>query len=33
MSGLNHVSNWIWAVLFLGLVGVVIWGWVFDFAH
>jgi hypothetical protein len=24
-------SNWIWAVLFLALTGVVVWGWAFDF--
>ncbi len=30
---LSHVSNWIWAALFLALVGVVVWGWVYDFAH
>jgi hypothetical protein len=24
-------SNWLWAVLFLALVGVVVWGWAFDF--
>jgi hypothetical protein len=26
------VANWLWAVLFLALTGVVVWGWVFDFA-
>jgi len=29
----NLVSNWIWAALFLALVGIVVWGWVFDFSH
>jgi hypothetical protein len=28
----NLISNWLWAVIFLALVGVVIWGWVFDFS-
>jgi hypothetical protein len=23
--------NWIWAALVLALIGVVIWGWAFDF--
>jgi hypothetical protein len=26
------VSNWVWAVLFLALTGLVVWGWAFDFA-
>ena len=26
------VSNWIWAALVLALIGVVIWGWAFDFS-
>jgi hypothetical protein len=25
-------SNWLWATLVLALIGVVIWGWVFDFS-
>jgi hypothetical protein len=25
-------SNWLWFVLVLALTGVVVWGWVFDFA-
>ena len=24
-------SNWLWAVIVLCLIGVVIWGWAFDF--
>jgi hypothetical protein len=26
-------SNWLWAVIFLTLTGVVVWGWAFDFAR
>jgi hypothetical protein len=25
-------SNWLWAALVLALIGVVIWGWAFDFS-
>jgi hypothetical protein len=24
-------SNWLWAALVLALIGVVVWGWAFDF--
>jgi hypothetical protein len=24
-------SNWLWALLVLALIGVVVWGWAFDF--
>jgi hypothetical protein len=24
-------SNWLWAIVVLALIGVVIWGWAFDF--
>ena len=25
------LSNWVWALIVLALIGVVIWGWAFDF--
>jgi hypothetical protein len=25
-------SNWLWAAIVLALIGVVIWGWAFDFS-
>jgi hypothetical protein len=25
-------SNWLWAIIVLGLIGVVVWGWAFDFS-
>jgi len=25
-------SNWLWAALVLALIGVVVWGWAFDFS-
>jgi hypothetical protein len=30
---LSEVSNSVWLVLVLVLIGIVIWGWAFDFAH
>jgi len=30
---LSEVSNWIWLLLILGLIGVIVWGWAFDFAR
>jgi hypothetical protein len=30
---LTEVSNWVWLFLILALIGVVIWGWAFDFWH
>jgi len=24
--------NWLWAIIVLALIGVVIWGWAFDFS-
>ena len=24
-------SNWLWSLIVLALIGVVIWGWAFDF--
>ena len=26
------LSNWLWVIIVLGLIGVVIWGWAFDFS-
>jgi hypothetical protein len=25
-------ANWLWAIIVLALIGVVIWGWAFDFS-
>jgi hypothetical protein len=25
-------SNWLWAAIVLALIGVVVWGWAFDFS-
>jgi hypothetical protein len=25
-------SNWLWAAVVLALIGIVIWGWAFDFS-
>jgi hypothetical protein len=27
------VSNWIWLLIVLALIGVVVWGWVWDFGR
>jgi hypothetical protein len=32
VRGRSLASNWLWAIIFLGLTGIVVWGWVFDFA-
>jgi len=26
-------SNWFWALLVLALIGIVVWGWTWDFVH
>ena len=31
VTGPYLFSNWLWAVIVLCLIGVVIWGWAFDF--
>jgi hypothetical protein len=28
-----HRSNWFWALLVLALIGIVVWGWAWDFHH
>jgi hypothetical protein len=28
----RELPDWLWAALVLGLIGVVIWGWAFDFS-
>jgi len=33
VRGRQLVSNWAWALVFLTLTGVVVWGWAFDFAR
>jgi hypothetical protein len=25
------LSNWVWAFIVLALIGIVVWGWAFDF--
>jgi hypothetical protein len=32
LRGRYLYSNWLWALIVLGLTGVVVWGWAFDFA-
>jgi hypothetical protein len=32
MRGRFLASNWAWALVFLALTGIVVWGWAFDFA-
>jgi hypothetical protein len=31
VRGRDVLSNWLWLALVLALVGVVVWGWVYDF--
>jgi len=32
LRGRYLFSNWLWGLIVLALVGVVVWGWAFDFA-
>jgi hypothetical protein len=32
LRGPYIVSNWLWAIIVLALIGIVIWGWAFDFS-
>jgi hypothetical protein len=29
---MRELPNWLWAALVLALIGVVVWGWAFDFS-
>ncbi len=31
VRGRYLLSNWLWTIIVLGLIGIVIWGWAFDF--
>jgi len=31
VRGRYILSNWLWTLIVLALIGVVIWGWAFDF--
>jgi len=33
LRGRYILSNWLWAVMLLALIGVIIWGWAWDFAR
>jgi hypothetical protein len=33
LRGRYIFSNWLWGVIVLALIGVVVWGWAFDFAR
>ena len=32
VRGRYILANWLWALIVLALIGVVIWGWAFDFS-
>jgi len=32
VRGRYIVSNWVWALIVLALIGIVVWGWAWDFA-
>jgi len=32
VRGPHLFSNWLWLLIVLALIGVVVWGWAFDFA-
>jgi hypothetical protein len=31
LGGPDPFSNWVWTMLVLALIGIVVWGWAFDF--
>jgi hypothetical protein len=31
LRGRYLFSNWLWALIVLALIGIVVWGWSFDF--
>jgi hypothetical protein len=31
--GFLVVSNWVWLLIVLALIGVIVWGWVWDFSR
>jgi len=31
LRGRYLISNWLWALIVLALIGIVVWGWAFDF--
>jgi len=33
LRGRYLLSNWLWAVIVLALIGVIVWGWAWDFAR
>lgn len=33
LRGRYLFSNWLWGLIFLALVGIVVWGWAFDYAR
>ena len=33
VRGPRILSNWLWGVIVLALIGIVVWGWAWDFAR
>jgi hypothetical protein len=33
LRGRYILSNWLWAVIVLALIGVIVWGWAWDFSR
>jgi len=33
VRGRYILSNWLWSVIVLALIGIVVWGWAWDFAR
>jgi hypothetical protein len=33
LRGRYILSNWLWVVIVLALIGVIVWGWAFDFSR
>jgi hypothetical protein len=33
LRGRYILSNWLWALIVLALIGVIVWGWAWDFSR
>jgi hypothetical protein len=33
VRGAYVVSNWVWLLIVLALIGVIVWGWAWDFGN
>jgi len=33
VRGVYVVSNWVWLLIVLALIGIIVWGWAWDFSR